>query len=258
MSKSKAAGSSGQDEPQRMVAFNWNAKIKSKIVEQEEDICWAIALAHSLEGTFNSGDQEVELSFDDIVYQLYGDKDTHKKARDSSDRKLATRINKAYKNVQVKGIAQRRYCPYTVENRSSRKEVKRLANQRHKYDCLFIAKFESKEKVNEKTLLSDLQHQPIVGVLDSTPNFLKFMGKGIYTVEVPRAEKEQNLHCVVIVDWGEEHGKKFWVVRNSYGENWGDKGIGKLQMGPTHCSSIFLEYYYATKESCSLAKPDRE
>ena len=43
----------------------------------------------------------------------------------------------------------------------------------------------------------------------------------------------QNLnHSVQVVGWGvSEEGKKFWIVRNSYGPNWGDNGDFYLRRG---------------------------
>lgn len=44
----------------------------------------------------------------------------------------------------------------------------------------------------------------------------------------------QNLnHSVVIVGWGEDpvNQLKYWIVRNSYGSNWGDKGEFMVQRG---------------------------
>ena len=43
-------------------------------------------------------------------------------------------------------------------------------------------------------------------------------------------------HAVVVVGWGEEVVKgetiKYWVLKNSFGENWGERGYFKLERGP--------------------------
>jgi C1A family cysteine protease len=44
----------------------------------------------------------------------------------------------------------------------------------------------------------------------------------------------QNLnHSVTIIGWGTDAqtGQKYWIVRNSYGSRWGDKGEFMVQRG---------------------------
>ena len=42
---------------------------------------------------------------------------------------------------------------------------------------------------------------------------------------------EMVTHSVVIVGWGVEKGVKFWIVRNSYGPKWGEKGHFRVRRG---------------------------
>lgn len=45
-------------------------------------------------------------------------------------------------------------------------------------------------------------------------------------------------HAVMIVDFGEEMVNKklvkYWVIRNSHGDGWADKGYAKINRAPSH------------------------
>ena len=42
-------------------------------------------------------------------------------------------------------------------------------------------------------------------------------------------------HALVIVGYGEENGKKYWIIRNSWGTDWGDNGYFKMIRGKNNC-----------------------
>ena len=42
-------------------------------------------------------------------------------------------------------------------------------------------------------------------------------------------------HAIRIFGYGTENGVKFWLVANSWNENWGDKGTFKILRGTNHC-----------------------
>ena len=42
-------------------------------------------------------------------------------------------------------------------------------------------------------------------------------------------------HAVKIVGWGEEDGTPYWIIMNSWNEEWGDKGAFKIKRGSDEC-----------------------
>lgn len=76
---------------------------------------------------------------------------------------------------------------------------------------------------------------PLVAVLHANNNFL-FYKRGIYSdYTCPSYESSVN-HGVIISGYGEENGKKYWLIRNSWGRQWGDNGYAKIRRGTQECA----------------------
>lgn len=42
-------------------------------------------------------------------------------------------------------------------------------------------------------------------------------------------------HAIKIIGWGVENNVKYWLIVNSWNDNWGDKGTFKILRGKNHC-----------------------
>ena len=75
-----------------------------------------------------------------------------------------------------------------------------------------------------------LSHQPIAAVLDSDNFTFQFYTWGIIDASVPSENVVD--HTVTIVGYGNYEGTDYWLVKNSWGTDWGDTGYIKIGMKP--------------------------
>jgi cathepsin B len=93
-----------------------------------------------------------------------------------------------------------------------------------------------------------MKNGPVVSAAHLHVDFLTYKS-GIYSKneEVP---KFTGFTTLKIVGWGVENGSegepnkgnKFWIVENSWGEDWGEKGYARISMGQ---ELMFDQYAYA-------------
>jgi cathepsin X len=79
---------------------------------------------------------------------------------------------------------------------------------------------------------------PISCGIDAAP-ILQYQG-GVY-----KGDGEGIDHVISVVGWGQEHEENYWIVRNSWGEFWGEMGYIRVAFG-----SLMVE------DQCSWAVPD--
>merc|ERR1719348_2525837 len=61
---------------------------------------------------------------------------------------------------------------------------------------------------------------------------------------------DQTDHCVAVVGYGTEEGVDYWLIKNSWGADWGEKGYLRLQRGVGMCG-IGKRYAYVKCEAVS-------
>ncbi|KAF5481711.1 hypothetical protein F2P56_002343, partial [Juglans regia] len=74
-----------------------------------------------------------------------------------------------------------------------------------------------------------------VSVAFQVVNSFRFYKEGVYTSDTCGTTPMDVNHAVLAVGYGVEDGVSYWLVKNSWGENWGDSGYFKMELGKNMC-----------------------
>lgn len=127
--------------------------------------------------------------------------------------------------------------------------------QRH-YKCLHYYVIPK----DEHEIMKDIYTWgPVATGFNVYPDLHHFDGKSIY--EWDGIGKSTGGHSCVIVGWGEEDGKKYWIIRNSWGKEWGDNGYFKMMRGSNHleiednCIGCIPDFFYQLEHGIHIKFP---
>lgn len=114
--------------------------------------------------------------------------------------------------------------------------------------------FEDVPKDDEQSLKKAVAHQPVSVAIEAGGRAFQHYQSGVFT-----GHCGTNLdHGVVAVGYGTENGVDYWLVRNSWGPNWGESGYIKLERN-VHASSgkcgIAVEPSYPVKNGPNPPNP---
>mmetsp|Transcript_24540 Transcript_24540/g.32871 ORF Transcript_24540/g.32871 Transcript_24540/m.32871 type:complete len:146 (-) Transcript_24540:334-771(-) len=94
-------------------------------------------------------------------------------------------------------------------------------------DTTRITDFIDVPSMNPEQLARAVMKGPVATAIQGDSMvFMQYAG-GVITDESCYAGKEVN-HAVLVVGYGEESGMQYFLVKNSWGETWGDKGLVKI------------------------------
>eukprot|EP00753_Platysulcus_tardus_P008893 PLAT1687.1.p1 GENE.PLAT1687.1~~PLAT1687.1.p1 ORF type:complete len:548 (-),score=240.10 PLAT1687.1:74-1660(-) len=98
---------------------------------------------------------------------------------------------------------------------------------------------------NEADMMRDIyDHGPIVVALNA-PSSLFYYTDGVYSGHMKEDEVavdgnsrwEKTNHAVLAMGWGVLDGKKYWLIKNSWGPDWGQDGYFRLLRGEDNIAS---------------------
>ncbi|KAM1011724.1 hypothetical protein ACFX13_047800 [Malus domestica] len=126
-------------------------------------------------------------------------------------------MEKAFSFIKDNGLSTEEDYPYKgLQGTCDEDKLKRRA--------VNISGYERIPVNNEKSLQAAVARQPVSVAIDAGSYGFQLYSSGIFT---GYCGKNLN-HGVTAVGYGEDSGKKYWIVKNSWGLDWGESGYVRI------------------------------
>ncbi|KAH0641222.1 hypothetical protein KY285_037808 [Solanum tuberosum] len=221
----------------RFVLCNWSwvGKRCLSSVEDQGDCptCWAFVAAEAISALYHiKFNKENFLSKKHVIDDLFT---VIKEPKEIQYHKATgcfpSHYNNYFQYAIEKGVYPDKPYPYLAE----RGECLELPNEEK-------TKIKAYKKVNDlgldkKSIEELIQKQPICGSVKLAKNFQKHKGKDIYMgqtkeeiySEASKNNQSRGRHAVLIIGFGIENGIEYYLIKNSWGVNWGYLGYARVE-----------------------------
>jgi len=150
-------------------------------------------------------------------------------------------INTALDYIRSKGVVDEQCFPYQADSDTVKcDKICPNPTTRERIDgyCILFGEEDIKRDI--------MKNGPVVAATQVHVDFLTYKS-GVYT-KGDEVARFSGMQAVKIIGWGVESDEgaknKYWLVQNSWGEDWGDHGVAKIAMGQ---ELMFDSYAYSIK-----------
>jgi C1A family cysteine protease len=190
--------------------------------------CWAFATVGALEtkinAYFNKPEIDADLSEQDLVSCFHGN---------GCSGATAEQIENILKNyAYVTGIATETSFPYTASNMQCSLKLPEWDKNAWKFEGYHSVTRGDIDAIKRELI----QNGPIITGMEVHSDFFSY-DEGIYQHV---SEGIAGYHAVMIVGYGVDDGRTYWIVKNSWGATWGEGGYFRIAAGDSMIDSWFL------------------
>ncbi|KAF7152058.1 hypothetical protein RHSIM_Rhsim01G0028800 [Rhododendron simsii] len=208
------------------------------VVHQQEDICWALVVseATSVGYSIHTGRETLlKLAGQELIDNIYPDSMVN----------YPCNLSDPFEYIRLNGLSRETpdIFPYSGEKNPSREKTK--LEESSSVKIMGTIKVDPND---EEALEWAVLQCPVACGMIITEDFVD-LEKDIYRATgrvAPDPMGSGLRHAILLVGYDTtEEGEKYWIFKNTWGTNWGDKGYGKMARGK---SLIFnAEYPYFRK-----------
>ena len=91
------------------------------------------------------------------------------------------------------------------------------------------------EEENEEQLVDSIYNAGPVSIAFQVVEDFRFYESGVYSSNSCKNSRRDVNHAVLAVGYGTEEGFDDYIVKNSWGSEWGESGFFKIQRGVNMC-----------------------
>ena len=149
-------------------------------------------------------------------------------------------MDNAFEFISKNGITTEDNYHYRARNGEC--DADRLGDR-----AVTISGYERVPRNDEDSLKAAAAHQPVSVAIDAGSRSFQFYSSGVFS---ERCGTELN-HGVTVVGYGAKDGEKYWLVKNSWGTDWGESGYVKIHRGSGEgrgTCGIAMEASYPVKD----------
>ncbi|XP_041675627.1 procathepsin L-like [Drosophila eugracilis] len=204
-------------------SFDWREKGGVSAVKNQLTCgaCWAFATTGAIEGhTFAATGTLPDLSEQNLIdcgpredFGLNGCKGGFQEAA------------LCWISENQKGVSQAESYPYVNSKESCKFQPNELGAH--------VSGFGVVPPGDEEVLKRVVATLGPVACSVSVSNSLQFYGSGIFNDE--KCNELDLAHSILVVGYGSENGKDYWIVKNSWDTTWGEKGYFRIRRGKNLC-----------------------